>query len=412
MLTALEFRKVTKNYRPRDVMPTTASWRDRLVRWFKASSNFAAIENVSFAVDTGEALGIIGHNGAGKTTVLKLLSRITAPTAGEILIRGNLSPLIELNSGFHPELTGRENVYLNGAQFGMTRKEIGQKLQSIVEFSEIGRFLDVPVKRYSSGMHLRLSFAIAAHLEPDALLLDEVLAVGDFAFQRKCLARIDELKQAKRTIVFISHDLAAVERLCDRVLLLNHGRILQEGRPREVILEYQQCSLTASTPPTFAGQLSRTVECTAFSYRSTSRNGSTNVHTGGGMTVTVEFLAQQAVSGLVINVYLYWPSGYLCTYLSTGAEGFAVEKGPGSVEFHCPVVNLVPGFFLVDVAIERTPEIMDWRYRCGYVRIDPGDKTIIGDMYLPHSWSCRPGRGNGSSAGKIEEAHRPVNLPQ
>jgi ABC-type polysaccharide/polyol phosphate transport system ATPase subunit len=411
MITALEFRKVTKNYRHRDMTPAAASWRDRLGKWFKKSPTFTALDDVSFAVDTGEALGIIGHNGAGKTTTLKLLSRITAPTAGEILIRGTLSPLIELSSGFHPELTGRENIYLNGAQFGMTRKEIGQKLQSIVEFSEIGRFLDVPVKRYSSGMHLRLAFAIAAHLEPDSLLLDEVLAVGDFAFQRKCLARIDELKQAKKTIVFISHDLAAVERLCDRVLLLSHGRILREGRPREVILEYQQCSLTASAPPNFAGQLSRTVECTAFSYTSTSRNGSKNVQTGDGMTVTVEFFAKQAVSGLVINVYVYWPSGYLCTHLSTGAEGFTAEKGPGHVEFDCPVVNLVPGFFLVDVAIERTPEILDWRYRCGYLRVDPGDKAAIGDIYLPHSWSSRSG-GNGSSATRREDDHHPVNLPQ
>ena len=280
----------------------------------------------------------------------------------------------------------------------MTRKEITRKLSSIVEFSEIGSFLDVPVKRYSSGMYLRLGFAIAAHLELDTLLLDEVLAVGDLAFQRKCLARIDELKRAKKTIVFISHDLAAVERLCERVLLLSHGRILRQGRAGEVILEYQQSSLIASAPPAFSGQLSRTVECTAFSYTSTCRKNSKNVHTGDGMTVTVEFFAQRTVSGLVINVYLYWPSGYLCTHLSTGAEGFTAENGPGYVEFHCPVVNLVPGFFLVDVAIERRPEMMDWRHRCGYIRIDPGDKAVIGDMYLPHSWCCRPGRRQASSA--------------
>lgn len=398
MLTALEFRNVTKNYRHRDVSVTTASRRNRLWTWFKQSPTFTALDDVSFAVDTGEVLGIIGHNGAGKSTVLKLLSRVTAPTAGEILIQGSLSALIELSSGFHPELTGRENIYLNGALFGMTRKEIARKLNSIVEFSEIGSFLDVPVKRYSSGMYLRLGFAIAAHLDPDNLLLDEVLAVGDFAFQRKCLARIDELKRSKKTIVFISHDLAAVERLCDRVLLLSHGQILREGRPREVILEYQHSSLIASAPPAFSGQLSRTVECTAFSYSSTCRKDSKSVHTGDGMIVTVEFFAQQTVSGLVINIYLYWPSGYLCTYLSTGVEGFTVEKGPGCVEFHCPVVNLVPGFFLVDVAIERTPEIMDWRHRCGYLRVDPGDKAVVGDVYLPHSWSCRNGHGQESRA--------------
>jgi len=401
MPEALQFRNVTKNFHPREGMRTPASWRDRLSTWLEKSPAFTALDHVSFAVDQGEALGIIGHNGAGKSTVLKLLSRITAPTAGEILIRGSLSALVELGSGFHPELTGRENIYLNGSQFGMTRKEIARKLSSIVEFSGIGSFLDVPVKRYSSGMYLRLSFAIAAHLEPDTLLLDEVLAVGDFAFQRKCLARIDELKRSKKTILFISHDLAAVERLCDRVLLLSHGRILRQGRPREVILEYQQSNLIASAPPAFSGPLSRTVECTGFSYRSTCRKDSDHVHTGDSMTVTVEFFAQETVSGLVINVYLYWPNGYLCTHLSTGAEGFNAEKGPGYVEFHCPVVNLVPGLFLVDVAIERTPEIMDWRHRCSYLRVDQGEKAVIGDMYLPHSWSCRRGQRQESSADCI-----------
>jgi ABC-type polysaccharide/polyol phosphate transport system ATPase subunit len=396
MFKALEFRNVTKNYRPRDVISDKASWKNPLSKWFQASSIFTALDNVSFAVDPGEVLGIIGHNGAGKSTVLKLLSRITAPTTGEILIRGSLSALIELSSGFHPELTGRENINLSGVQFGMTRKEIARKLSSIVEFSEIGSFLDMPVKRYSSGMYLRLGFAIAAHLEPDTLLLDEVLAVGDLAFQRKCLARIDELKRSKKTIVFISHDLAAVERLCDRVLLLSHGRILREGRPSEVIFEYQQSGLIASAPP-FSGQLSRAVECTAFSYASKGRKDSKTVQTGDAMTVTVEFVAHQAVSDLVINVYLYWPSGYLCTHLSTGAQGFTAEKGPSYVEFHCPVVNLVPGFFLVDVAIERTPEVMDWRHRCGYLRIDPGDKPVVGDIYLPHSWCCRSGGVQESS---------------
>jgi ABC-type polysaccharide/polyol phosphate transport system ATPase subunit len=398
MLKALEFRNVTKNYRPRDLMRATASWRERLRKWLQRSPTFTALDNISFAVDPGETLGIIGHNGAGKSTVLKLLSRITAPTAGEILIRGSLSALIELSSGFHPELTGRENIYLNAVLFGMTRKAIARKLGSIVEFSEIGSFLDVPVKCYSSGMYLRLGFAIAAHLEPDTLLLDEVLAVGDISFQRKCLERVDALKRAKKTIVFISHDLAAVERLCDRVLLLDHGRILRQGRPREVILEYQQSCLIASIPPAFAGQLSRTVECIAFSYGPRCGQDSKKVRTGDAMIVTVDFYAQRAVSGLVINVYLYWPSGYLCTHLSTGAEGFKVEKGPGCVEFDCPVVNLVPGLFLVDIAIERTPEIMDWRHRCSYLRVDPGEKPVIGDIYIPHSWSLRSGRKQESNA--------------
>src|SRR6266567_2420431 len=220
-------------------------------RWYKRgfarrSSEMWALRDISFEVKEGGALGIVGHNGAGKTTLLKILSGITTPTAGEITIHGRLVALVEVSSGFHPELTGIENIYLHGAMLGMRRSEIRRKLDSIVEFSGVGRYIEVPVKRYSSGMFVRLGFAIAAHLDPDILLLDEVLAVGDAAFQAKCLQRIAELRKDGRTMVFISHDLAAVYRLCDRALLLSHGSILSDGPPRQVIDEYQQM--------TFAGQ--------------------------------------------------------------------------------------------------------------------------------------------------------------
>jgi hypothetical protein len=262
-----------------------------------------------------------------------------------------------------------------------------------VEFSGIGSFIEVPIKRYSSGMYLRLAFSIAAHLNPDILLLDEVLAVGDFAFQRKCLARVDELKRERKTIVFISHDLAAVERLCDRVLLMSHGEIAREGKPRDVIPEYQQLALTASEPPIFAGKVSRLVACTAFSYASRDPKHPEIIRTGEGMTMAVDFVAHQAMPGLMVNVYLFWPSGYLCAKLSTDPGGFAVASGIGRVEFDCPVVNLRQGLFLVDVSIERNSEVIDWRYRCAYLRVDPGDEPAAGDLYMPHSWkasTCRP----------------------
>jgi hypothetical protein len=275
----------------------------------------------------------------------------------------------------------------------MTRKEIAGKLSSIVEFSGIGGFIGVPIKRYSSGMYLRLAFAVAAHLNPDILLLDEVLAVGDFAFQRKCLARVDQMKRDQKTIVFISHDLAAVERLCDRVLLMSDGEIAREGKPREVISEYQQVALTASEPPRYAGKVSRLVECTGFSYAGRDPAHPEVVRTGGGMTMTVDFVAHQAMSGLMVTVYLYWPSGYLCAQLSTDPGGFAVAREAGQIEFDCPVVNLRPGLFLVDVSIERASEVIDWRYRCAYLRVDPGDQPVAGDLYMEHSWkrsTCRP----------------------
>src|ERR1700724_3532110 len=198
-----------------------------------------ALRDVSFELKEGGALGIVGHNGAGKTTLLKLLSSITAPTRGQITIRGRLAALVELSSGFHPELTGRENIFLHGAMLGMRRAEIARKMSSIVEFSGVGRYVDVPVKRYSSGMYVRLGFAIAAHLDPDILLLDEVLAVGDAAFQAKCIERIAELRKSGRTIVFVSHDVASVYRLCDRAILMSHGCILSDGAPRQVIDEYE-----------------------------------------------------------------------------------------------------------------------------------------------------------------------------
>jgi lipopolysaccharide transport system ATP-binding protein len=203
----------------------------KLRRLLRRPSEFWAVRDVGFEVEHGEALGIIGHNGAGKSTMLKLLSSITAPTKGEIEIRGRLAALIEVGSGFHPELTGRENVFLNGSILGMRRAEIARKLDRIVEFAGVEEFVDTPVKRFSSGMYVRLGFSIAAHLDPDILLLDEVLAVGDAAFQERCLQRIDELRRAGTTIIFISHDLGAVERLCRRVILMDHGRVAAEGRP-------------------------------------------------------------------------------------------------------------------------------------------------------------------------------------
>jgi hypothetical protein len=232
-------------------------------------------------------------------------------------------------------------------------------------------------------MYLRLGFSISAHLNPDILLLDEVLAVGDVAFQSKCLNRIQELRKAGRTIIFVSHDLAAVERLCDRTLLLSQGEIVYEGNPRDVTLEYQRRTSLASEPPAHVPEVSGVIECTRFSYRSAAREVGQSVRTGESMVVEVEYIAHQTVSGVVFNVYVYWPSGYLCTQLTTGEQGATVEKGPGSVSFFCPIVNLRPGLFLVDVAAERYPEVLDWRHRCAVLRVDDGP-IVLGDLHMPH----------------------------
>ena len=200
---------------------------------------FWALKDVSFEVRRGEVLGIIGRNGAGKSTLLKILSRITEPSEGRVTINGRVASLLEVGTGFHPELTGRENIYLNGAVLGMTRAEIRRKFDEIVAFAEIEKFIDTPVKRYSSGMYVRLAFAVAAHLEPEILVVDEVLAVGDAEFQKKCLGKIDEVSRRDgRTVLFVSHNMATIIMLCQKVILLANGSINVSGRPGDIIRNY------------------------------------------------------------------------------------------------------------------------------------------------------------------------------
>ncbi len=200
--------------------------------------DFWALKDINFSVEKGEVVGVIGRNGAGKTTLLKVLSRITPPTTGEAIIRGRINSLLEVGTGFHPELKGRENIYLNGAILGMTKKEIDSKFNEIVEFAEIGKFLDTPVKRYSSGMYVRLAFAVAAHLEPEILLIDEVLAVGDYKFQKKCLKKMSKVSREGRTVLFVSHNMTSVAKLCNRAILLESGKLVMEGPTSEVVERY------------------------------------------------------------------------------------------------------------------------------------------------------------------------------
>ena len=200
--------------------------------------DFWALQDVSFTVATGQLLGIIGRNGAGKTTLLRILARITAPTAGHTRVRGRLSALLDVGTGFHDELTGRENTYLSGAILGMSRRDVRARFDEIVAFSGVERFLDTPLKRYSAGMRLRLAFAVAAHLEPDVLVIDEALAVGDAEFQRRCLGRMEDLQRSGRTVVFVSHDLGAVGRLCERTLWLDEGRVRFDGPTHETLRRY------------------------------------------------------------------------------------------------------------------------------------------------------------------------------
>jgi lipopolysaccharide transport system ATP-binding protein len=214
-------------------------------RWLRGRADhdaqeerFLALDDVSFDVETGQVLGIIGRNGAGKSTLLKVLSRITPPTSGHVELTGRVSSLLEVGTGFHPELTGRENIFLNGTILGMSRAEIRKRFDEIVAFAETERFLDTPVKRYSSGMYVRLAFAVAAYLDPEILIVDEVLAVGDAQFQKKCLGKMAQAGKEGRTILFVSHNLTAIRKLCTRVILLSQGKLAADGAPRAVIAEY------------------------------------------------------------------------------------------------------------------------------------------------------------------------------
>jgi lipopolysaccharide transport system ATP-binding protein len=247
-MNAIEFNHVWKKFRKgerfdslRDLIPTFTrnlfSWGNKNQQELR-DKEFWAVNDVSFQIKKGDILGIIGHNGAGKSTILKLLSGILQPTKGEIILNGRLSALIEVGAGFHNDLTGRENIYLNGAILGMKKQEIDKKFDSIVAFSELEEFIDTPVKRYSSGMYVRLGFSVAAHLDPEILLIDEVLSVGDFRFQRKCMAKMNEFVTKGTTIIYISHNLPSVIELCPKTLLLNRGEVQQIGESRQVVHDY------------------------------------------------------------------------------------------------------------------------------------------------------------------------------
>jgi ABC-type polysaccharide/polyol phosphate transport system ATPase subunit len=386
----LKFNRVSKKYNIRANADSPKRWYGRGFPGRKRSGQMWALRNVSFQVNEGEALGIVGHNGAGKTTILKILSGITTPTEGEIMIRGRLVALVEVSSGFHPELTGIENVYLHGAMLGMRRSEIRRKLDSIIDFSGVGRYIDVPVKRYSSGMFVRLGFAIAAHLDPDILLLDEVLAVGDVAFQAKCLERIAELRKNGRTMVFISHDLAAVYRLCDRALLLSHGSILSDGPPRQVIDEYQQMTfadqaMSADEDKDKNNATGIPARCTGISF--SAPESPEGIRTGYPLKARLAYKAFKNVPDAVFRVSIYWPSGYLCAQLTTESMsgGLQLEPGTGIVEFQCPMLPVVPGLYRVDLAIESKGLEIDVRQRCATLRVDPG-KIAYGDFYIENTW--------------------------
>ena len=391
----LRFDRVSKRYRIRREgrnASGTLPLPRLLHAWIRARRDFWALRDVSFEVKRGESLGIIGHNGAGKSTILKLIAGITAPTAGEIAIRGRLAALIEVGSGFHPELTGRENIFLNGSILGMSRREIADKLDSIVDFAGVKPFIDVPVKQFSSGMYVRLGFSIAAHLDPDILLLDEVLAVGDAAFQSRCLERIDAMRAAGVTIVFISHDLGSVERICDRVILMDHGRIAEEGLPRHVIDSYQKIAAASQVTwdrPSVTTGTPNQVEFDGLSFRDRSGVEAPSIRTGEQLIARISYRVHAEVEDAAFELLFYRPdsSQYVqCTTAISGAR-INLRQGEGTVDFICPELALLPGTYYADLYVKHrgATESIDWQYQAAALRVEAG-KAVLGSFYMPHRW--------------------------
>jgi lipopolysaccharide transport system ATP-binding protein len=273
-LPAIQADGLSKRYRIAAARPQNPAGGRLAAAWRRlrdpanggATETLWALRDVGFEIEPGEVVGIIGRNGAGKSTLLKLLGRITRPTSGEAVVRGRIGTLLEVGTGFHPELTGRENIFLAGAIAGMSRREIQQKFDAIVDFAEMSQFLEMPVKRYSSGMYVRLAFAVAAHLEPEILLIDEVLAVGDASFQKKCLSRMEAASRQARTVLFISHNLAAIRQLCPRSILIDHGRLVQDGPTPDVLRRYNDllCRLEVDENTNLRDRLNRSTGAVRF----------------------------------------------------------------------------------------------------------------------------------------------------
>ena len=309
---AVELERVSKRYllgehhgahgTLRDTISAAA--RRALGRETAVPEEIWALRDVSLSVAEGESLGLIGRNGAGKSTVLKVITRITEPTSGVSRTRGRVGSLLEVGTGFHPELTGRENVYLNGAILGMGRREIDRRFEEIVEFAAIPRFLDTPVKRYSSGMYLRLAFAVAAHLDSDVIAVDEVLAVGDAEFQRKCLGKMSSLEREGRTVVFVSHNLDAIARLCRTTAWLDGGRVLAYGPTSEVIAGYLASSVTRAAQAEFPERTDEPVSIRSAALLDAEGNPAVQLDRERPFTIEAHFVVREQVPGLDITVFV------------------------------------------------------------------------------------------------------------
>lgn len=356
----------------RDRISNSGTWlKEQLLSKFTGKKiispnyeEFWALKNVSFQVQQGEIIGIIGRNGAGKSTLLKLLSRITEPSTGQIILNGKVASLLDVGTGFHPELTGRENIYLNGAILGMTKKEIKQKFSEIVAFSEVEKFLDTPVKRYSSGMYVRLAFAVAAHLEPEILVVDEVLAVGDAAFQKKCLGKMDGVAhQEGKTILFVSHDMSALQSLCSKAFWIHNGQIIQQGATTEVVQSYLESTSVEEEIP-LAQRKDRggdgTARLTSLKIESTEPDGV--IYSGSRLKFTIGYESPKPLlyPHFTISLYDYRSNCGIFRLSSNGKDGIRESLPPqGKVFCITAPINLTPGRCFVNLTLKTSSGTAD-----------------------------------------------------
>lgn len=382
----------------------------------ETKEEFWALRDVDFKVEEGERVGIIGRNGAGKSTLLKILSRITEPTRGRVSISGRVASLLEVGTGFHPELTGRENIYLNGAVLGMTRDEVRRKFDQIVAFADVERFLDTPVKRYSSGMYVRLAFAVAAHLEPDILVVDEVLSVGDAQFQKKCIGKMEEVGASGRTVLFVSHNLPTVLRLCSRSLLMENGNLTASGDTRTVIQSYLDSRTTADSAatalldlprPEGIGQRLRITDCSIVNSDDVSTN---RLLFGEPFAIRVQAIATHAVNDVSIVLGLDTQSEFRIATLASedASKVFSCASG-GALAVAASPMHLVlkPGRYLLTVGARHGEQPLDYLPQVLSFDVDrvpwrgaPSAIDTWGVLHVPTGWA------EVAATGRTEELGR------
>jgi lipopolysaccharide transport system ATP-binding protein len=347
----------------------------------EGKEEFWALKDVDFDIKPGDRVGIIGRNGAGKSTLLKVLSRITEPTHGRITVRGRISSLLEVGTGFHPELTGRENIFLNGAILGMSNNEIRRKFDQIVEFAEVERFLDTPVKRYSSGMYVRLAFAVAAHLEPEVLVVDEVLAVGDAQFQKKCLGKMEEVsKNEGRTVLFVSHNMIAIQQLCNDIIVLNKGNLIFHGDRAKGMIEYEKLNSRFITDPL---SNENSIE---FKLSSGDRINPETLESNAPLRFSINVFSRKNYGKSWVNVIIDNSDGVTVGHIRNDYynQALFIREGENRIEIEVSDISLVPNIYTVWVRMAFTEDLIVLDSSPLYVEVT--GKHIYGKVAYTTSW--------------------------